>query len=254
MLTHAPPEPRRLVVAADVLLRTLLAPVCAGCAQPLDRPLQGPICDVCRASIRRVPGPLCVQCGEPIVAVRSPDGRCPRCLVTPRAFTTARSAGRYEGVLRTLIHGLKYQRRRALARPLADLIRSAASDLLDDADGVVPVPLHPWRTFRRGFNQADDLACCLGRPVWRVLRRRRLGRPQARLPAGDRRLNVSDAFALAVLPRARTRDLARRTLVLVDDVMTTGETLEACSAVLRAAGVQTVRAVTVARAAAGPLP
>jgi ComF family protein len=150
-----------------------------------------------------------------------------------------------------MIHAFKYRRHRALADPLAALMRTAAGDVLLGADAVVPVPLHPWRAAIRGFNQADDLASRLDLPVWRVLRRRRLEHPQSQSSAERRRLNVQHAFGLNL--RQKWTPLAGRTLILVDDVMTTGETLEACSAVLLEAGVRAVRAVTVARAVVGPL-
>jgi ComF family protein len=163
----------------------------------------------------------------------------------------ARSAGRYDGSLRLIIHAFKYEGRRALAAPLAALMREAGSDLLAAADAVVPVPLHPWRGLTRGFNQADDLARHLGLPVWRVLWRRRGGPAQAGLPAARRHANVRAAFGLNRLSLAVQRDrLRNRTIVLIDDVMTTGATLEACGRVLADTGVRSVVALTAARAQA----
>ncbi len=156
---------------------------------------------------------------------------------------TARAAGVYEGPLRHIIHALKYSGQASLARPLGALMRDAAGDWLDDAV-VVPVPLHPWRSLRRGFNQADLLACALGRPVWRPLRRHRLGRPQAGLHADERRANVSNVYGLK---RFRRRDVPV-TVILVDDVLTTGATADACGRVLMEAGVQRVLVLTAARA------
>jgi len=122
-------------------------------------------------------------------------------------------------------------------------MRDAARDWLDDAV-VVPVPLHPWRSWRRGFNQADLLAGTLGRPVWRPLRRHRLGRPQAGLHADERRTNVAGVY---VMRRWPTRQVPER-VVLVDDVMTTGATAEACARVLKEAGVLRVQVLTASRA------
>jgi predicted amidophosphoribosyltransferase len=138
-------------------------------------------------------------------------------------------------------------------------MRDAGGPVLSGADAVVPVPLHPWRALQRGFNQADDLARALGPPVWRVLARTRHGPPQAGLPAARRHANVRAAYALrgpgplpgggAVwLDALAARRLRNRVVVLVDDVMTTGATLDACGRVLAAAGVRSVRALTVARA------
>ena len=164
----------------------------------------------------------------------------------------SRSAGVYDGSLRRIVHAFKYDGRRVLAPRLAALMREAGADLLAGADAVIPVPLHPWRALRRGFNQADDLARALGPPVWRVLRRTRHGPPQAALPAARRHANVRAAFALRLDKPWSARRLRNRSVVLVDDVMTTGATLEACARVLTAAGVRRVIALTAARAVAGP--
>jgi ComF family protein len=157
--------------------------------------------------------------------------------------------------LREVIHQFKYNRRRYLARPLGRMMRMAGGDVLHGADAVVPVPLHPWRSFVRGFNQADDLARELGLPVWRVLRRRRFGPRQAGQSAGARRRNLADAFALAHLTSAQSRfggaKLKDRSLVLVDDVLTTGATVDACASVLLDAGVARVAVLTAARTVVG---
>ena len=163
----------------------------------------------------------------------------------------ARSAGAYEGSLRELVHAFKFEGRRQLAEPLANLMCRRGLHVLEGADAVVPVPLHPVRLLRRGFNQADDLAREVGLPVWRLLRRRRHGPPQASLPAPRRRANLRRAYAMSLrcaLPESMRRAFAGRTVVLIDDVMTTGATLDACARTLLENGVRDVRALTVARA------
>src|SRR5690606_9586903 len=92
-----------------------------------------------------------------------------------------RAVGPYDGVLRDVIHALKFEGRRSLAARLGPLVREASRDLLRGADAVVPVPLHPWRQWRRGFNQADLIAAGLGVPVWPVLARTRATRAQSAL-------------------------------------------------------------------------
>lgn len=203
-----------LHIWADRALIALFAPACAACHSPLDPRRTGPVCVSCWSSIRHAP-----------------------------ETDDARAAGIYEGSLRHIIHALKYRGQTSLARPLGALMRDAAGDWLDDAV-VVPVPLHPWRSLRRGFNQADLLACTLGRPVWRPLQRHRLGRPQAGLPADERRANVADVYVM----RRSWRHRIPATVVLVDDVLTTGATAEACARVLKDAGVQRVLVLTAARA------
>jgi ComF family protein len=162
----------------------------------------------------------------------------------------ARTAGDYDGALRNIMHAFKYEGRRGLARPLAGMMRAAGGELLRDADLVVPVPLHPWRRLRRGFNQAEDLARRLDVPVLSALVRVRPTAPQTGLTAAARRRNVRGAFRVSPIRwRVRQRlDGAR--VVLVDDVRTTGATLEACAAALLDAGVRDVRALTAARRAA----
>jgi ComF family protein len=135
-------------------------------------------------------------------------------------------------------------------------MRERAEDLITVADAAVPVPLHRSRLRSRGFNQAVDLARGLGIPVVRALHRTRATPTQTSLPAAQRHRNVRDAFVAT----RRARPLAGRTALLVDDVSTTGATLEACARALKRAGIATVLAVTAARVVNasgtdnGPLP
>ena len=144
-----------------------------------------------------------------------------------------------------LLHALKYERRRSLAKPLGELMRRSGAELLQDADVIVPVPLHARRRRTRGFNQAEELARHLGIPVLRALRKVRATASQADLPAARRHANVRNAFAL----RWKV-DVRGLRIVLVDDVSTTGATLDACARVLLHAGAAEVRALTAARAGA----
>jgi ComF family protein len=244
-----------LSVAANVAVRVWLAPTCVACHDVLDQPLASPVCGRCWREVPRLAPPCCVRCGDTLVAWRSDGPVCARCRRQPARLTLARSVGRYDGSLRKIVHAFKYQGCRALGAPLASLLREAGRDLLSGVDAVVPVPLHPLRAIERGFNQSDDLARALGLPVWRVLRRVRYGPPQASLPAARRNANVRAAFKLAwrcrLAPRAHpTIRLHNRVVVLIDDVMTTGATLEACGQALLDAGVRSVRGLTVARAVA----
>jgi len=167
-----------------------------------------------------------------------------------------RAAGPYDGVLRQLLHALKYEGRRTLAGRLSALMRERGREVLGVADFVVPVPLHWRRRHARGFNQAEDLASGLGPPVVHALRRVRATAPQFGLSASRRRRNVQAAFAppRRGFLRRRRHDprLRGACVVLVDDVCTTGATLEACAAVLKAGGAREVRALTAARAASMP--
>lgn len=245
-----------LTDVANALASVVLSPGCAACRRPLDAPLAGPVCGACWSRVQAMAPPLCDVCGDSLPSWREVSvacGRCAACRRRPRAIDLARAAGRYEGALREIIHAFKYEGRRSLARPLAALMRDAGPGLLEDASSVVPVPLHAWRLAARGFNQAADLARALDLPVVFALRRTRATRAQAGLTAAARRRNVRGAFRCSRLisPRVRRTLLAGRTVVLIDDVATTGATLDACARVLKETGVREVRALTAARATIG---
>lgn len=159
----------------------------------------------------------------------------------------AQAIGPHEDVLRSIVHSLKYDGRRSLATPLGLLIRERCHWVLEGADVVVPVPLHSSRRRQRGFNQALDLARALNLPVTRALRRVRATLSQTALSGNDRHENVRGAFAPSRLPW-RLRAVDHRIVVLVDDVSTTGATLDECARALTAMGAREVRAVTAARA------
>ncbi len=234
-----------LRVAADALVAVLLAPQCAACSRVLDEPSRGPVCARCWATIVPFVPPLCTRCGDPLHSWRTigiASELCVRCRRRSSALSACRAIGPYEGPLRALLHALKYDGRRSLALPLARLMRQHCEHVFESADLLVPVPLHRRRHRKRGFNQAEELARRLGLPVALVLRRTRATPSQTDLPAARRHANVRDAFALR--RRARVGGLR---VVLVDDVCTTGATLEACARALRAAGAADVRAVTAAR-------
>jgi ComF family protein len=202
-----------LTWTGDALLAACLAPRCACCHCTLESPSAGPVC---------------ARCWED---VRTADGR-------------------YDGALRQVIHALKYDGRRSLARPLAEMLRERHHAALEAACCVVPVPLFAWRRLRRGFNQANELAAHLDRPIVHALWRVRPTASQTGLTAHARRRNVRGAFRVSPLLSAQTRArfITDAVVVLVDDVMTTGATSSACADVLVAAGARDVRVITLARA------
>ena len=235
----------------DSTLRALLDPACAACREPIGPGRTGPVCRACWNAVTAVSPPWCDRCGEPLRSWRQgadSGSRCPRCVAHPPHFDLARAFGQYEGALREIVHALKYGGHRSLGPPLGALMAKTDAGLLAAADAVVPVPLHPWRQLRRGFNQADELAQPLGQRVWRALRRRTLGVPQAKLSGHQRQTNVLNAYSLSHL-RAGARNQRPKYVLLIDDVMTTGATLDECSRVLRECGVEWIGALTLARAA-----
>jgi len=235
---------------ADGVVAVLLAPSCAACGQSLLEPTRGPVCCVCWNGIQALTPPLCDRCGDPLPSWRAisiVEARCPRCRRRTSSITCSRAIGAYAGALRDVIHALKYGRRRSIARELGRRMQRACEEVLNGASVAVPVPLHRSRQRTRGFNQAAELARHVGLPRLRALTRVRATPSQTDLPAARRHANVRNAFALR-----RGYDVRGLCVVLVDDVSTTGATLEACASVLLAAGAREVRAVTAARVASRP--
>jgi ComF family protein len=211
------------------------------------------VCPACWEGVIRTTPPACGQCGQPLPSWRTisvSTERCAACRRRPPAFDAGAVACDYEGALRAILHAFKYDRRRSLAVPLGSLLRVAGRSVLDGADAAVPVPLHALKRLQRGFNQSADLARTLGLPVAPLLWRTRWTRAQAGLTAAQRRRNVRGAFGIApwVSRRAQRRLFAGPVLVLVDDIMTTAATLDACARVLKQAGAREVRTLTLARA------
>jgi ComF family protein len=240
-----------LTAVADAVLTALLAPECAACGELLEHPTGGTVCEPCWASILPLTPPLCDACGDPLPTWRQisiPMARCPRCRRMRRRIARGRAVGGYEGALRSILHAFKYRGRRSLAVPLAERMRARGGLVLAGADAVVPVPLHPSRRRERGFNQAADLARHLGLPVVPALRRVRPTAAQAGLASGQRHANVRGAFAAT----RSVRLVIGKIVVLVDDVSTTGATLEACARVLEERQVAEVRALTAARVVTRP--
>ena len=236
----------------DALLAVLLASRCAACDALLDEPTRGAVCPACWLRVRSFSPPLCEQCGDPLPSWRTisrQQRRCARCRRCPRPVDHSRAVGPYDGALRQILHAFKYEGRRSLAAPLAAMMRRQAAELIRDTDCVVPVPLHWTRRRARGFNQAADLARRLGPPVVELLRRSSRTVSQTDLPAARRHTNVRGAFVLARRPwwgRVRSA-LSHARILLVDDVSTTGATLDACAHVLKAHGARDVSALTAAR-------
>jgi ComF family protein len=247
-----------VVSIGNALAAALLAPACAVCGAPLDEPLSGCVCATCWRSILPITPPICDRCGDPLARQPqslTPDAEslseksqslCEPCSAGDSAVSRARAIGEYEGTLREIIHALKYAGRLSVARPLAERMRQRGKDLMVEVDYVVAVPLHWRREYDRGFNQAREVARYLGPPVVEALSRRRATRPQVELAADRRRTNVAGAFRLRrscfKLPNLRGKKL-----LLVDDVSTTGATLESCAEVLKTGGAAEVYALTAAR-------
>ena len=253
-VTNRIPNPDSpITTVTNAVLSVLLAPACAVCGAALDTPMFSAVCRSCWAAILPITPPVCDACGDPLSrAPRTAEAAqfapiCTRCAGRTRVIDRARAVGEYDGRLREIIHAFKYDKRRSLAAGLAAFMRWRGGEVLEDADCVIPVPLHPRRERARGFNQARELARHLGLPVIEPLVRARPTVPQVDLAADRRHANVQGAFALRRRWFRQPMTVEGLHVVLVDDVSTTGATLEACAAVLREAGAAEVGALIAAR-------
>ena len=197
--------------------------------------------------------PLCACCGIPRDIAVEEGQLCGACLAHRPVYDRARAALAYGDVSRDLVLALKYQGRRDSLDLLVRWMASAGADLLQDADLIVPVPLHYFRLVRRGFNQSVWLAAALARRngarlAVDVLKRVRATPIQGGLSAEGRRRNVQGAFRVR---KGRESFLQGQKILLIDDVLTTGATAEACSRALKRAGARCVDVLTLARVA-GP--
>lgn len=234
---------------------------CLACAQPVwaTRDSLG-LCPRCRRRLVRWPGG-CGICGRPIPGEpnpggrtaegRTPDRRCGECQRRPPPYRRLLSAWSYQHPADAVLVGLKFRRLEYLGGHLGRRLGELFRRQLKSCDLVVPVPLHWRRRLSRGYNQAAAIARPLGRtlglPVASVLRRRRATPPQSRLHKKERRRNLRHAFAVRRHVLRRTGRCRGRRVLLVDDVVTTGATLEAAARCLRRAGAREVTALTAAR-------
>jgi len=232
---------------------------CLLCDALLTHARRIPLCETCLASFQRIAPPICGICGQPLQGAAEPsEGEpvCRDCVVGKFGFQLARSFGVYEGALARAIVLLKYERIEPLglffAMRLVELVRT--DPRLSSADVVVPVPLHRQKHRDRGYNQVDlfarPLAGRLHMPYRPILLMRSRPRPEKHLLSQEERWEaVRGAF---VMRRGGRVDNLR--VLLLDDVMTTGATLDACARALGEAGARSVLALTIARAARPALP
>lgn len=227
-------------------LDLLFPPLCPACRTPVSEPHA--LCAACWRDLAFLDGPGCAVCGYPFEFNPGEATLCAACLAKPPAFDQARAALRYDDASRDLILAFKRADRLDLAPTFANWLGSAGRDLLRHADILVPVPLHPARLWSRRFNQSAVLAHSLGkkhgRPVLpAILVRTRRTRSQGEMPSAKaRRRNVMGAFRVA-----RAEAVRGKTVLLVDDVFTTGATLEACTRALKRAGAARVFVLCIAR-------
>ena len=209
------------------------------------------VCQACWQTVRGFDGAVCVQCGYgfPSTSIELSRALCGGCRRGLFVFDFARAYSPFENPLQEIIHQFKYRSHRSLARPLSELLFSVYRCHEEDysSDLIVPVPLHKSRERTRGFNQACELSKPLGKmaqiPVFTsLLLRVRPTKVQAGLSRRERRLNVAGAFKVS-----QTQAIEDKALLLVDDVFTTGATLNECAKILKRNGARRVNVLTLAR-------
>jgi len=222
-------------------------PHCAACRVATEPGIH--LCADCAKTVRRIEAPFCQRCSQPFDGAITQEFVCANCAGREVHFECAVTACLSRGVVRDFIHAFKYEHQFHLRHPLADWLAQALEDpriASRPFDAFVPVPLHHIRFREREFNQAAELAALVSRrcgiPVWNVLKRTRYTSTQTKLDRAERMENLRGAFRVRQTARVKERHL-----VLVDDVFTTGSTVEECTRVLLHAGASSVRVITVAR-------
>jgi len=223
---------------------------CPGC----DRPGERLLCGDCESKIARIGEPYCRLCGRPLPPGVTQTDDCRECRDGAVEFDRCRSALLYRPPVEEMVRRFKFRRNFTMgARLRDDACERARRDPdffpgFEAADALVPVPLHPFRRLRRGFNQseffADGFREVWGKPVYYCLARVRNTAPQSRLPPAERAKNVRGAFVVK-----KSAVVEGKRLVLIDDVMTTGATVNECAKALKKAGAAEVFVLTVARRA-----
>src|ERR1700719_2018611 len=229
-------------LALDIALPTL----CVACREPVSG--EG-VCASCWAKLSFIAPPYCPRLGIPFVYDPGPDLLSMEAIANPPAYQRARAAVRYDDVARTLVHALKYQDRTDLAPAMGRWMARAGHELLDGADVLVPVPLHWRRAWSRRYNQSGALARII---EWQTgvkvasdaLRRIRPTQQQIGLSKPQRASNVQGAFKVSTL---RQSEIAGRRVILIDDVLTSGATVDACARALLRAKAASVDVLVFAR-------
>ncbi len=250
-LSLRPSRDSMLVRLGRLALDTLLPPRCLTCEATVER--QAQLCGPCWARIRFVAEPMCGCCGLPFAFDVGGGGAllCADCIREPPRYRKARAVMVYDDASREAVLAFKHGDRTDAAPAFGGWLARAGAELLAEAHCLVPVPLHPARLFHRRYNQSALLAHAIarvtGKPVLSdALQRTRNTPTQGALSRSARLANVRGAFRMRPRRVANIRD---RRIVLVDDVMTTGATVEACAAILVAAGAAHVDVLTLARVA-----
>ena len=230
------------------VLDVALPQLCAACREPVEG--RG-LCPSCWSKLSFITRPYCERLGIPFVYDPGPGVLSMQAIADPPAYNRARAAVRFDQISRVLVHALKYGDRLDLAPMMGRWVSHAGRELLAEADALVPVPLHWRRQWSRRFNQSAMLAAAIsaesGVPIAaQALKRVKATAQQVGLSRSERATNVQGAFKVLAEGRAA---VAGRRLILVDDVLTSGATVEGCARALLRAGAANVDVLTFARVA-----
>jgi len=231
------------------LLNLLFPPQCLTCNQPVTA--HGTLCLDCWKSVRFITDPYCAACGHPFDYDQGKDALCGNCLRERPHYSRARSAFHYDEHSRALVTKLKYADQAHLSAVYGKWLANCGRELIEASDAIVPVPLHYWRFVGRRYNQSALLAYSLKTHcglsvIPDALKRTRATQPQPGLTRRQRKANVKNAFAVGL----RAAPLIKgKSILLIDDVMTTSATIDECSKTLLKAGAAGVNVLTLARKA-----
>jgi ComF family protein len=236
-----------LGAAGQRILDLGLPPLCPTCREPVADP--GAVCSQCWSKLSFISRPYCERLGIPFAYDPGPGVLSMEAIADPPSYNRARAAVRYDETARTMVQAFKYGDRLDLAPAMGRWMATAGRELLGEADALVPVPLHWRRLWSRRFNQAATLAQTVSRisdvPVAHdLLKRMRATRQQVGLTQAERARNVQGAFRV---PREARGDVRGKRLLLVDDVLTSGATLDTCARILLRAGAASVDVLVFAR-------
>jgi len=229
------------------LLDLLLPSFCLACEKPLGPAPDLLFCPDCLGKLHYITNPLCPCCGRVYLVATGGDHHCGACLAKPNHFTRARALFLYEEPMKEVIHRFKYQGKTACLPSFAWFAHNLPQLAeLEGADWIMPVPLHKSRLRERGFNQALLLARAFfpkdRRITTGLLIRSRPTEPQTSFNGGTRRTNLKNAFAVM-----KPQYIKGKKILLIDDVFTTGTTVNECARVLKKAGASEVMVLTLAR-------
>lgn len=239
-----------LVSTARAALDVALPTLCISCREPVEG---DGLCPACWSRLSFIAKPYCPRLGIPFVYDPGPDLLSMEAIANPPAYHRARAAVRYDDIARDLVHGLKYQDRTDLAPAMGRWMAHAGRELLNDADALVPVPLHWKRGWSRRYNQSGALARVIEKQsgvgtIGDALLRVRPTQQQVGLSRTERASNVQGAFGVAKEKKSR---VAGKRIVLVDDVLTSGATADACARALLRAKAASVDVLVFARVVEG---